>query len=114
MQTLDTMALTFADLVNETHRAGYGINGKTGLDFFKEWPFINNVAGNYDRNGDGKYDSTYIYRMTGANALTAQEQVGLAGTIRLSSAGGHRPKSPITLPTPSPTSSPASTMRERR
>ncbi len=88
MQTLDTMALTFADLVNETHRAAYGVNGKTGLDFFKEWPFINNVAGNYDRNGDGKYDSTYIYRMTGANALTAQEQVGLAGTIKLSSAAG--------------------------
>lgn len=88
LQTLDTMALSFADLVNETHRAGYGVNGKTGLDFFKEWPFINNVAGNYDRNGDGKYDSTYIYRMTGANALTAQEQIGLAGTIRLSSASG--------------------------
>ena len=80
MQTLDTMALSFADLVNETHRAGYGANGKTGLDFFKEWPFINNVAGNYDRNGDGKYDSTYLYRMTGANALAAQEQIGLAGT----------------------------------
>jgi flagellar hook-associated protein 1 len=88
MRTLDTMALTFTDLVNETHRAGYGSNGKTGLDFFKEWPFINNVAGNYDRNGDGKYDSTYVYRMTGANALSAQEQIGLAGRIRLSSAGG--------------------------
>ncbi len=88
MQTLDTMALSFADLVNETHRAGYGANGKTGLDFFKEWPFINNVAGNYDRKGDGKYDSTYVYRMTGANVLTAQEQIGLAGTIRLSSAAG--------------------------
>jgi flagellar hook-associated protein 1 len=88
MRTLDTMAMTFTDLVNETHRAGYGANGKTGLDFFKEWPFINNVAGNYDRNGDGQYDSTYIYRMTGANALTAQEQIGLAGTIRLSTASG--------------------------
>jgi flagellar hook-associated protein 1 FlgK len=88
MQTLDTMALSFTDLVNETHRAGYGSNGKTGQDFFKEWPFINNVAGNYDRNGDGKYDSTYLYRMTGSNALTAQEQIGLAGTIKLSSANG--------------------------
>jgi flagellar hook-associated protein 1 FlgK len=88
MQTLDTMALSFTDLVNETHRAGYGANGKTGQDFFKEWPFINNVAGNYDRNGDGKYDSTYLYRMTGSNALTAQEQIGLAGTIKLSSATG--------------------------
>jgi flagellar hook-associated protein 1 len=88
MRTLDTMALSFTDLVNETHRAAYGSNGKTGLDFFKEWPFINNVAGNYDRNGDGKYDSTYIYRMTGANPLAAQEQIGLAGRIRLSSAQG--------------------------
>jgi flagellar hook-associated protein 1 FlgK len=86
LKTLDTMALSFTDLVNETHRAAYGANGKTGLDFFKQWPFINNVAGNYDRNGDGKYDSTYIYRMTGSNALTAQEQIGLAGTIKLSSA----------------------------
>jgi flagellar hook-associated protein 1 FlgK len=88
MRTLDTMALTFTDLVNETHRAAYGSNGKTGLDFFKEWPFINNVAGNYDRNGDGQYDSTYVYRMTGANPLAAQEQIGLAGRIRLSSASG--------------------------
>ena len=88
MRTLDTMALTFTDLVNETHRAAYGANGKTGLDFFKEWPFINNVAGNYDRSGGGKYDSTYLYRMTGANALTAQEQIGLAGRIRISSASG--------------------------
>jgi flagellar hook-associated protein 1 FlgK len=88
LQTLDTMALSFSDLVNETHRDGYGANGKTGLDFFKQWPFINNIEGNYDRNGDGKYDSTYLYRMTGANALTAQEQIGLAGTIRLSSAKG--------------------------
>ncbi len=88
IQTLDTMALSFADMVNETHRAGYGANGKTGLDFFKEWPFINNIAGNYDRNGDGSYDSTYVYRISGANALQAQEQIGLAGTIKISMASG--------------------------
>jgi flagellar hook-associated protein 1 FlgK len=88
LQTLDTMTLSFTDLVNENHRAAYGANGKTGQDFFKEWPFINNVQGNYDRSGDGKYDSTYIYRMTGSNALTAQEQIGLAGTIKISSAAG--------------------------
>ncbi len=88
LQGLDTMTLTFADLVNETHRRGYGANGKTGLDFFEEWPFVNNVAGNYDRNGDGAYDSSYIYRITGGNALQAQEQIGLAGVMRLSSASG--------------------------
>ncbi len=88
MQSLDTMTLTFSDLVNETHRRGYGLNGKSGLDFFEEWPFVNNVAGNYDRDGDGAYDSSYVYRITGGNALAAQEQIGLAGTIRLSAAGG--------------------------
>jgi flagellar hook-associated protein 1 FlgK len=88
LQTLDTMSLSFTDLVNETHRRAYGLNGKTGLDFFAEWPFVNNVAGNYDRNGDGAYDSSYIYRITGGNVLSAQEQIGLAGTIRLSAAAG--------------------------
>jgi len=88
IQTLDTMALSFADLANETHRQGYGLNGKTGQDFFKEWPFINNLAGNYDRNGDGAYDSSYLYRMTGGNALQAKEQVGLSGSIKLSRANG--------------------------
>lgn len=86
--SLDTMALTFTDLVNETHRAAYGANGKTGLDFFKEWPFINNLQGNYDRNGDGLYDSSYIYRITGGNGLQAQEQIGLSGAIRLSGPRG--------------------------
>ena len=88
IQALDTLALTFSDLVNETHRAGYGANGKTGLDFFKQWPFINNLAGNYDTNGDGAFDSSYIYRITGGNPLQAQEQVGLAGTLKLSGAAG--------------------------
>jgi flagellar hook-associated protein 1 FlgK len=93
IQSLDTMALSFTDLVNETHRSAYGLNGKTGLDFFKEWPFINNLQGNYDRNGDGAYDSSYIYRITGGNVLTAQEQVGLKGSITLSG-----PKSQIQVP----------------
>jgi flagellar hook-associated protein 1 FlgK len=88
IQSLDTMALSFSDLVNETHRAGYGLNGKTGLDFFSEYPSVNNVAGNYDRNGDGVFDSTMLYRMTGKNPLKAQEQLGLAGTITLAGPDG--------------------------
>ncbi len=87
--SLDTMTLNFTDLVNETHRAGYGLNGSTGNDFFTEHPAINNVAGNYDRNGDGTYDSTYIQRITGQNKLDPQEQVGLAGVIRLSGPAGN-------------------------
>jgi len=88
IQKLDTMTMSFVDLVNDIHRDGTGANGKTGIDFFTEQNFINNVAGNYDRNGDGEYDSSYIYRVTGANKLQAREQIGLEGTLSLSSADG--------------------------
>ncbi|MBN1519575.1 MAG: flagellar hook-associated protein FlgK [Spirochaetales bacterium] len=86
--SLDTMTLTFTDLVNEVHRSAYGLNGRTGVDFFTEHPGVNNVAGNYDRDGDGTYDASYVHRLTGANALSAQEQIGLEGTISLSAPGG--------------------------
>ncbi|HUX37714.1 MAG TPA: flagellar hook-associated protein FlgK [Rectinemataceae bacterium] len=88
VQSLDTLALSFTDLVNETHRAGYGLNGKTGIDFFSEYPSVNDVSGNYDLNGDGKFDSTMIYRMTGKNPLDAQALVGFEGTMSLPGAAG--------------------------
>ncbi|MDR1353665.1 MAG: flagellar hook-associated protein FlgK [Treponema sp.] len=86
IQTLDNMTMNFIDLVNEVHREGYGINGSTGLDFFTEHPFVTNVNGNYDRDGDGEYDSSYIFRMNGTNALEPRAQIGLEGVITLSGA----------------------------
>jgi flagellar hook-associated protein 1 FlgK len=88
IQNLDSMTMNFIDLVNEVHRSAYGINGATGLDFFTEHPFVTNVNGNYDRDGDGAYDSSYIFRINGLNALEEREQVGLEGVITLSAAGG--------------------------
>jgi flagellar hook-associated protein 1 FlgK len=82
------MVVNFVDLVNDNHSSGYGLNGKTGVDFFKEYPFINNVAGNYDRNGDGEFDSSWIFRMKGSNSLEPGEQIGIRGTITLSAAEG--------------------------
>jgi flagellar hook-associated protein 1 FlgK len=88
IQNLDSLAMNFVDLVNETHRDGYGINGSTGQDFFTERPFVTNVNGNYDRDGDGEYDSTYIFRINGANTLEEKAQAGLEGVITLSGANG--------------------------
>ncbi len=88
IQGLDMMTMHFIDMVNENHRAAYGKNGKTGNDFFTEYPFVNNVAGNYDRNGDGEFDSTYIFRISGANRLDPQAQIGLEGTMSLSGPDG--------------------------
>ncbi|MCL2043109.1 MAG: flagellar hook-associated protein FlgK [Treponema sp.] len=89
IQTLDNMTMNFVDLVNEIHRDGYGINGNTGIEFFSEYPFVPNVNGNYDRSGDGEFDSSYIYRINGQHVLEAQAQPGLEGVITLSGANGN-------------------------
>jgi len=83
IQNLDTFTLNFIDLVNEIHRAGYGLNQKTGNDFFTEYPSINNLAGNYDRNGDGAYDASYIFRINGAHSLNPQDILGISGELIL-------------------------------
>ncbi|MCF7913945.1 MAG: flagellar hook-associated protein FlgK [Spirochaetaceae bacterium] len=89
IQGLDMMTINFTDMVNSIHRDAYGKNGKTNQDFFTEWPFVNNVSGNYDRNGDGEFDSTYLFRITGSNSLDPQQQIGLEGTISLSGPQGN-------------------------
>ncbi len=88
IQNLDTMAMNFVDLVNSIHRNGMSPNGKTNVDFFVEQHFIENVSGNYDRNGDGEYDSSYIFRISGANTLSPRAQIGLEGIMTLSSPEG--------------------------
>lgn len=89
IQSLNTMALNFADLVNDVHRNAIGKNNVTGLDFFVQHDFVENVNGNYDRNGDGVEDTSYIFRMTGTNVLKMQEQIGLSGTMTINGASGN-------------------------
>jgi flagellar hook-associated protein 1 FlgK len=83
IQKLDLMALNFIDLVNEVHEKGFGLNGQTGLAFFVEYPFVENANGNYDRDGDGIVDSTFLFRISGTNRLAAKDQIGLRGTLIL-------------------------------
>jgi len=89
IRTLDNMTMNFVDLVNEVHSKGYGINGVTGLNFFSEYPFVVNINGNYDRSGDGNFDSSYIYRINGSNALEPQAQPGFEGVITLAGPNGN-------------------------
>lgn len=88
IQSLDNMAVNFVDLVNEAHNAGYGLDGAGGRDFFVQLPFVENARGNYDRNGDGEFDASYIFRVTGANQLNPQQQIGLEGTMTLAAPRG--------------------------
>ena len=89
IQGLNTMTMNFSDLVNDVHRNAYGLNHVTGLDFFTHRPFVENVNGNFDRDGDGAFDSSYIFRLTGTTRLNLQEQNGLEGVMTLSGHSGN-------------------------
>lgn len=88
VQSLNTMTMNFSDLVNDVHKASYGMNNTTGLDFFTQRPFVENTNGNYDSTGDGNFDKSYIFRFTGTNKLSMQQQTGLEGVITLSAHSG--------------------------
>mgnify|MGYP003291768575 CR=1 FL=1 len=89
IQNLNQMTLNFADLVNDVHRNAVGANKVTGLDFFVQRSFVENANGNYDRDGDGVLDTSYVFRFTGTNELDMQQQVGIEGTMTLSGKTGN-------------------------
>ena len=82
IQSLNTMTMNI-------HRNAYGANKVTGLDFFTQHSFVENVNGNFDRDGDGVSDHSYIFRFTGTTKLNPQEQIGLEGTMTLSGPSGN-------------------------
>ena len=88
IQQLNTMTMNFADLVNDVHRNAVGANKVIGLDFFVQHPFVENVNGNFDRNGDGTLDTSYVFRFTGTNELDKEQQVGIEGVMTLASTDG--------------------------
>lgn len=88
IQSLNTMTMNFADLVNDVHRNAVGANKVTGLDFFVQRPFVENANGNFDRNEDGELDSSYIFRFTGTNELDMQQQVGIEGVMKFNGTNG--------------------------
>lgn len=89
IQSLNTMTMNFSDLVNDVHRNAYGANNVSGLDFFTQHSFVENVNGNFDRNGDGVLDHSYIFRFTGTTTLNPQEQIGFEGVMTFSGPSGN-------------------------
>lgn len=89
IQSLNTMTMNFSDLVNDIHRNAYGANNVTGLDFFTQHSFVENVNGNFDRDGDGAFDHSYIFRFAGTTRLNPQEQIGFEGVMTFSGPSGN-------------------------
>ncbi|NIZ47015.1 flagellar hook-associated protein FlgK [Entomospira nematocerorum] len=88
IRKLDAMTVHLVDVVNDLHRQGAGISGLGGVDFFRQNVYVENSTGSIDTTGDGNLDSTYLFRITGANSLNEQQQVGLSGELTLSASNG--------------------------
>lgn len=83
LQKLNTLTVTLSDTTNALHREGVSLNNTSGQNFFVETPAVLSAQGNYDSDGDGAFDQTWLYSMTGSNALELSQSVGFAGVISL-------------------------------
>lgn len=83
IDALDMFTVNLMDLVNSIHRRGFGLNLRTGLNFFRENPLSINLRGDHDFNRDGEIDGTALFRIAGANTVNRDDVVGLSGTITL-------------------------------
>lgn len=83
IDALDSFAATLMDLVNSAHREGFGLNLRTGLDFFEQRTLGVNTRGDHDFNRDGLVDGTALFRIRGVTVLQKEAAVGITGTITL-------------------------------
>ena len=81
INSVNALALNMADLVNEVHRDGFGRNGETNTNFFRQMNISDNTEGNYDLSGDGQADVSAIFKVAGANKIDASAAIGMAGTL---------------------------------
>ena len=90
INSVDSFAINIADIVNEPHKDGFGLNGSTNKDFFSIRSLSNNTrgtvqiqnaSGNYDLNQDGTTEVTSVFRVTGVNKVDASKRTGLEGTL---------------------------------
>ncbi len=90
MQEVNSFALNVADMVNEVHVDGFGINGNTNKKFFHIKPLSTNADGsivnqneraNVDLDQDGNLDTTAIFKVSGTNKLDPDKQIGVNGVL---------------------------------
>lgn len=89
---VDSFAVNISDIVNESHKDGFGLNGTTNKNFFDIRPLsssangafqIQNAAANVDLNQDGTAEVTAVFRVTGTNTVDPSKRVGVDGAITL-------------------------------
>lgn len=83
IDNVDTFAINLTDTVNEIHKDGFGLNGKTNINFFQPRDLSLNSNAEYDSDGDGINDKTAIYRVTGKMTLDPARPISISGNITL-------------------------------
>lgn len=83
LRQLNSLAINMSETVNNIHRDGFGLNRSTNNNFFKHTALTRNARGNYDRDNDGNYDSTVLFRISGLNKVELNQQIGTSGVINL-------------------------------
>ena len=86
IQKIDTLAISFIDQVNEIHSKSFDLEGNSGRVFFEEHGYVDNLRGSFDSTGDGAFDSSYLFRVSGTNKMQMKQQLGFDGTMTLNSA----------------------------
>ncbi len=87
---VDSYAINIADIVNETHRNGFGLNAKTKQNFFDIRSLSPNADssfvleqtwGGLDLNDDGASELTALFRLTGTQQVDAKARIAMRGTL---------------------------------
>ncbi|MCE9500578.1 MAG: flagellar hook-associated protein FlgK [Leptospira sp.] len=83
IDNVDSLATNVMDVINEIHKDGFGLNGKTNLNFFDTKTLSGNSFGEYDSDGDGQNDITAIFRVSGRTPIDQDRTIGISGNIIL-------------------------------
>ncbi|GIX41246.1 MAG: flagellar hook protein FlgK [Leptospiraceae bacterium] len=88
--SLDEFSINLADIVNEIHKDGFGLDGSTNNNFF-DFRYITDDAnavfrpqdhyGDYDYNLDGTPEITAIFRISGTQKVDPQRKLGINGIL---------------------------------
>lgn len=81
MKRLNSFTINLIESVNEIHRDGFGLDGTTGVDFWVKEPITPDIRGNYDSDGDGIFDKTAVFKISGVNKLKPEDFINSSGAI---------------------------------
>lgn len=83
IQNLNNFVVHLVSTVNEVHQDGVSLTLQSQLNFFREDFLAETPNGDWDRDDDGILDSTAVYKVSGSQVLSLDDQIGTNGTVSL-------------------------------